>query len=242
MTARIVGLIPARLAATRLPNKPLLDIAGKPMIQWVYEHAMDSELLNDVYVATPDQEVFDCVEAFGGKAIMTSSTHRSGTDRLAETAGKITADIIVNIQGDEPLLDTHAIDLLAQAMLQDSELPMASLMCPISDLSESENPSVVKVVTDNDNNALYFSRSKIPYPRDDSIMRAMKHIGIYAYRLQFLLTYANLAPTLLEKTESLEQLRALENGYRIKMVETSFSPTSVDTPDDLEHVRRILEK
>lgn len=239
---RIVGLIPARLAATRLPNKPLLDIAGKPMIQWVYEHALESEMLDEVIVATPDQEIFDCVESFGGKAIMTSASHRSGTDRLAEAARKITADIIVNIQGDEPLLDPNAINMLAEAMLRDADLPMASLMCPISQPSEEVEPSVVKVVTDGKKNALYFSRSRIPYPRDNSVSRTMKHIGIYAYRLHFLLTYANLEPTTLEKTESLEQLRALENGYRIKMVETSFSPTSVDTPADLEYVRNILEK
>lgn len=237
----IAGLIPARLAATRLPNKPLLDIAGKPMIQWVYQHAMESELLNEVIVATPDQEIFDSVVSFGGKAIMTSAAHRSGTDRLAEAAGKITADIIVNIQGDEPLLDPYAIDLLAQAMLRDVDLPMASLMCPITDLAEADNPSVVKVVTNNENNALYFSRSRIPYTRDNSETRIMKHIGIYAYTRQFLLIFADMEPTSLEKSESLEQLRALENGYRIKMVETTFSPTSVDTPDDLEHVRNILE-
>ena len=237
---KVVGIIPARLAATRLPNKPLLDIAGKPMIQWVYERASGTSLIDEVMVATPDDEIFKCVESFGGKAIMTAPGHRSGTDRLAEVARVIEADIIVNIQGDEPLLDSNAIDLLIQAMIESPDAPMGSLMCPLKDSQEEDDPAVVKVVTDREGFALYFSRAKIPYPRDPEAASTHKHIGIYAYRREFLIAFAGLAPTPLERAESLEQLRALENGYQIKMVETSFSPTSVDTPEDLERVREIL--
>lgn len=241
-TERIaIGIIPARLAATRLPNKPLLEIAGKPMIQWVYEHACEARLLTDVIVATPDEAIFDAVESFGGRAVMTSSAHRSGTDRLAEAVqweGCPDADVIVNIQGDEPLLDPASIDVLAEAILADASIPMASLMCPLSPDEENE-PAVVKVVTDLQGFALYFSRARIPYPRQPAL--AWKHIGLYAYTRDFLLTFPTLAPTPLEQAESLEQLRALENGYRIRMLETDFTPTSVDTPDDLERVRSILE-
>ncbi len=238
---RIAGLIPARLAATRLPNKPLLDIAGKPMIQWVYEHALEADLLDEVLVATPDEEIFQCVESFGGKAIMTSPLHKSGTDRLAEAARKISANIIINIQGDEPLLESSTINMLAEAMLSEPNVPMASLMCKISDPREEEDASVVKVVVDAKQMALYFSRSKIPYQRCETSAVVNKHIGVYAYRLDFLLAYANMEQTPLEIAESLEQLRALENGCKIKMVETSFSPTSVDTHDDLLYVKNILE-
>jgi 3-deoxy-manno-octulosonate cytidylyltransferase (CMP-KDO synthetase) len=238
---RCVGIIPARLAATRLPNKPLLDIAGKPMIQWVYERAQAASLLDEVMVATPDEEIVQAVEAFGGKAVMTSPAHRSGTDRLAEVARTLDADVIVNIQGDEPLLDSRAIDLLARTMLDSPDVPMGSLMCPLADEHEENDPAVVKVVTDGEGMALYFSRARIPYPRDPDAAQARKHIGIYAYRRDFLIAYSGMEPTPLERAESLEQLRALENGFRIKMVETDFSPTSVDTPEDLDKVRKILE-
>lgn len=237
---RIVGIIPARLAATRLPNKPLLDIAGKPMIQWVYERAQSAKSLDEVLVATPDEEIARCVESFGGRAIMTSASHRSGTDRLAEAARKLDCDLVVNIQGDEPLLDPSAIDSLVREMVKSPSIPMGSLMCGLSHDEEVNDPAVVKVVTDSQGLALYFSRYGIPYPRDGRHVSVKKHIGIYAYRSYFLLTFAALEPSPLEKAESLEQLRALENGYRIAMVETTFSPTSVDTPEDLERVRRIL--
>lgn len=237
---RCVGIIPARLAATRLPNKPLLDIAGKPMIQWVYERAQAASLLCEVMVATPDEEIAQAVEAFGGKAVMTSPAHRSGTDRLAEVARVLDADVIVNIQGDEPLLDPQAIDLLARTMIESPDVPMASMMCPISGEHEESDPAVVKVVTDRQGFALYFSRARIPFPRDPDSAQVRKHIGIYAYRCDFLIAYSGMEPTPLERAESLEQLRALENGYKIKMVETDASPTSVDTPEDLDRVRMIL--
>ncbi|MHB0913378.1 MAG: 3-deoxy-manno-octulosonate cytidylyltransferase [Armatimonadota bacterium] len=235
---RVIGMIPARLAATRLPNKPLLEIAGKPMIQWVYERASAASLLDEVIVVTPDPEIVACVEGFGGRAEITSHEHRSGTDRLAEAARRMQADVVVNIQGDEPLLDPTAIDLLAETMLAHPEVPMASLMCPLSE-AERDDPAAVKVVTDRDGFALYFSRFGIPYPRGEGAS-PKKHIGLYAYRYHFLLAFAALAPTPLETAESLEQLRALEHGHRIKMVETDFSPTSVDTLEDLERVRALL--
>ena len=236
---RTIGIIPARLAATRLPNKPLLDIAGKPMVQWVYERAKCAKLLDDVLVATPDEEIFACVESFGGKAVMTSAAHRSGTDRLAEAAEYLDADLILNIQGDEPLLDPGTVDALIEAMMRYPDVPMGSLMCPL-EAEEEDNPAVVKVVTDQEGFALYFSRARIPYPKDREAADPRKHIGIYAYRRDFLLAFPNMPPTPLEQAESLEQLRALENGYKIMMVETAFSPTSVDTQEDLDRVRRIL--
>ena len=236
---KVIGIIPARLAATRLPNKPLLDIAGKPMIQWVCERAKSAKTLDDVLVATPDEEIFNCVESFGGKVVMTSPTHRSGTDRLAEAAEGLDADLILNIQGDEPLLDPGSVDALAEAMMRSPEVPMGSLMCRL-EVEEEDNPAVVKVVTDQQGFALYFSRARIPYPRDREAAEPRKHIGIYAYRREFLIAFPGLEPTPLEKAESLEQLRALENGYRIMMVETAFSQTSVDTQEDLERVRQIL--
>jgi len=237
---RIVGMIPSRLAATRLPNKPLLEIAGKPMIQWVYERAMGSKLLSEVLVATPDDEIRRCVESFGGKVVLTSHTHRSGTDRLCEAVRKHGGDLIVNIQGDEPLLDSDTIDKLIGVMLDLPDAPMGSLMCRISDEQEVNDPAVVKVVTDRSGNALYFSRARIPFPRNAGESSVYKHIGIYAYRRHCLLALSALEQTPLERSESLEQLRALENGFRIKMVETESSPVSVDTPEDLERVRRLL--
>lgn len=236
----VVGMIPARMAATRLPGKPLLDIAGKPMIQWVYEHAASSRILAEVIVATPDQEIRRCVEEFGGKSVITSPYHRTGTDRLAEAARNIEADIIVNIQGDEPMLGSATLDTLVQAMLDSPDAPMVSLMCLIANEQEEIDPAVVKVVVDQKGWALYFSRARIPFPRHPEAVAVRRHIGTYAYRREILLTLATLRPTPLEQAESLEQLRALEYGYRIKMVETKSAPISVDTIEDLQRVREIF--
>lgn len=236
---RVIGIIPARLAAVRLPNKPLLDIAGKPMIQWVWEQAKKVTLLDDLLVATPDEAILQAVEAFGGCAVVTSHAHRSGTDRLAEAAANLDADIIVNIQGDEPLLDPRTIEKAIGPLLADLELPMVSLMCPCPP-EERDNPATVKVVCDCHQNALYFSRARIPHPRNEEAVPVMQHIGLYAYRREFLLTYAQMEPTPLEKTEGLEQLRVLENGYTIRMVAVEQAPLSVDTPDDLRRVREIF--
>lgn len=238
-TQRVIGIIPARLAAVRLPNKPLLDIAGKPMIQWVWEQARKVTLLDDLLVATPDEAILKVVESFGGRAVMTSPKHRSGTDRLAEAAANLDAEIIVNIQGDEPLLDPRNIEKAIEPLLAVPDLPIVSLMCPCP-TEERDNPATVKVVCDRHQNALYFSRARIPYPRNMEAVPVMQHIGLYAYRREFLLAFAQMEPTPLEKTEGLEQLRVLENGYAIRMVSVEQAPLSVDTPDDLRRVREIF--
>ena len=237
---RVVGIIPARLAATRLPNKPLLPIAGKTMIQRVWERARGARSLAEVAVATPDEAIARAVEAFGGRAIMTSDAHRSGTDRVAEAVGSMEATIVVNIQGDEPLLDPTTIDRAVEPLLADPGVAMTSLMCPCPP-EERDRPSTVKVVCDRAGNALYFSRSTIPHQRDASGgARVMQHIGLYAYRRERLLLLSSLAPTPLESTECLEQLRALEHGLGIRMVEVARAPLSVDTPEDLERVRELI--
>lgn len=239
----ILCVIPARYASTRLPGKPLADIAGKPMIQHVYERTCRAEAPSTVLVATDSQLVYDAVQAFGGKVLLTSPDHPTGTDRLAEVAGVFTdTELIINVQGDEPLIEPAVIDLLAAAFLEHPELQMATLMT-VMPQDEYDNPAAVKVVTDRQGYALYFSRSLLPYPRTlqaDGVV--YKHIGIYAYRRDFLLTYAKLEPTPLERTESLEQLRALEHGYRIKVLETSFQSIGVDTPEDLERVNEIMKQ
>jgi 3-deoxy-manno-octulosonate cytidylyltransferase (CMP-KDO synthetase) len=240
----IVGIIPARFASNRLPGKPLAEIAGRPMVQHVYERACRANLLDEVLVATDSPEIAAAVEAFGGRAVMTDANHATGTDRLAEVAAALPqADVIVNIQGDEPLIDPAAIDAVAELLIQQPDCLMSSAMTALDDPSEVEDPSVVKVVTALDGSALYFSRSPIPTTHSktpESEWR--KHLGLYAYRRSFLLELTTFPPTPLEKAESLEQLRVLENGFRIAMVELSAHDSiGVDTTDDLERVRAILE-
>lgn len=242
----ITAIIPARYASTRLPGKPLLDIAGKPMIQHVYERAKKAGFVNKVIVATDDKRIFDCVEDFGGEAAMTSSSHKSGTDRLAEVARHLKSDIIVNVQGDEPLLEPEMVDEALRPFYNDVSIVMGSLKSEIRNESELNNPNIVKVVVDKNDFALYFSRYPIPYLRDGSRFTAhgsrhYKHIGLYVYLRDFLLGYSEMPQTPLEEAEKLEQLRALENGYRIKVPTTRFQSIGVDTEEDLERVRRILE-
>lgn len=241
----ITAVIPARYASTRLPGKPLLEIAGKPMIQHVYERAQKAELVNRVIVATDDDRIFDAVKRFGGEAVMTSDAHKSGTDRLAEVASSLESDIIVNVQGDEPMIDPDMIDEAIRPLIGDGSIVMGSLKAEIQDEAELNNPNIVKVVVDKNDFALYFSRYSIPYFRDappvSSPKGHFKHIGLYVYRREFLLEYAGLPQTPLEEAEKLEQLRALENGYRIKVPTTRFQSVGVDTEEDLERVRRILE-
>jgi 3-deoxy-manno-octulosonate cytidylyltransferase (CMP-KDO synthetase) len=236
---RIIGIIPARYSATRLPGKPLADICGKPLIQYVYEQAKKVKLLEDVIVATDDERILEAVEKFGGKAVMTSPSHPSGTDRCAEVARKIDCDFVINIQGDEPLIPPEVIDKVAEALKESTdETPMTSA-ATIASEEERENSNVVKVVTDQKGIALYFSRSPIPFYRNP-IAPTLRHIGIYGYRKDFLLKFVSLPQTPLERTESLEQLRALEHGFRIKIVLVDYSPVGVDTPEDLERVRKLL--
>lgn len=240
----VAVIIPSRLAATRLPNKPLAVIAGKPMIQHVYERAARASAVSLVLVATPDGAIYDAVTAFGGRAVMTSPDHRSGTDRVAEAAQSLSStlgdfEIIVNVQGDEPLIDPRTISAVADA-LRESDAMMASVMCPLP-AGRAADPNCVKVVTDAEGYALYFSRAPIPYRRDPSApVIARQHVGLYAYHGSFLALFPTLAPTPLERAESLEQLRALENGYRIRMVEIAHAPESVDTLEDLERVRALF--
>lgn len=210
------------------------------MIQRVYERAARAKSVSRVLVATCDREIIDAVSAFGGEAVMTSDTHRSGTDRLAEAAANIDADVIVNVQGDEPLIDPGAIDKAIEPFEGDPDLKMVSLMVPI-DSEAAKDPNLVKVVVTLDNYALYFSRSPIPYERKPLGGRSIYgHVGLYAYTREFLLQFASMQPTPLEMAESLEQLRVVENGYRIKMVEIADRPFGVDTVTDLERVRKEL--
>ena len=240
---KVLCVIPARYASTRLPGKPLSMIAGKPMIQHVYERACQAKLPNEVVVATDNELVEKAVLDFGGKAVMTSPDHPSGTDRLAEVALMYPdVDVIVNVQGDEPMIPPEVIDRLAEAFNGDVDLNMATMKV-VMDEEDYENPAAVKVVTDQQGYALYFSRSLMPYPRNKPEgFKVFKHVGIYAYRRNFLLKYAALAPTPLEKAESLEQLRALENGYKIKVLESDFQGIGVDTPEDLAAVNALFEK
>ena len=240
---KVLCVIPARYASTRLPGKPLSMIAGKPMIQHVYERACQAQLPDEVVVATDNELVEKAVLDFGGKAVMTSPDHPSGTDRLAEVALMYPdVDVIVNVQGDEPMIPPEVIDRLAEVFNGDADLNMATMKV-VMDEEDYENPAAVKVVTDQQGYALYFSRSLMPYPRNKPEgFKVFKHVGIYAYRRNFLLKYAALAPTPLEKAESLEQLRALENGYKIKVLESDFQGIGVDTTEDLAAVNALFEK
>ncbi|TCL64791.1 3-deoxy-manno-octulosonate cytidylyltransferase (CMP-KDO synthetase) [Hydrogenispora ethanolica] len=239
---KVLGVIPARYQSTRLPGKPLLDIVGKPMIQWVYESAKTASLLDEVLVATDDQRICDAVRQFGGTVELTAADHPTGTDRLAEVARRHDADLIINIQGDEPLIRGEVIDSIIQPLVADMTLPMSTAKVRLTEPAQIEEPSVVKVVTDEEGYALYFSRSPIPYPRKAEMAQYWKHVGLYGYRREFLLKYVELPQTTIELTESLEQLRVLSYGYRIKVVEVAQDSVGVDTPADLERVRAILEQ
>ena len=239
---RVVGVIPARYGSTRLEGKPLKDIWGKPMVQYVYEAAHNARLLDEVYVATDDQRIVDAVAKFGGKARMTSPDHGTGTDRVAEVAAAVEADVIVNIQGDEPLLNPSMIDEVVRPFLDEPDLPMSTLCVPITEEEKLESPHVVKAVFDLQGYALYFSRSLIPYPRKRDNFQAYEHLGLYAYRKDFLMKLVKIPQTRLEINESLEQLRVLESGFRIKIVVSTgaYVGLSVDTQEDLDEVRRIV--
>ncbi len=247
---QITAIIPARYASTRFPGKPLADIHGKSMIQRVYERTCQATLVNRVIVATDDERIAANVRAFGGELCMTSAQHETGTDRLAEVAAGLDCDLVVNVQGDEPLINPAMIDLAVAPLIADERIAMGTLMVAIDDVEEFLNPNVVKVVTDMSGSALYFSRSPIPCSRDMlplSIEHPMpcvahKHIGLYVYRREFLLGYSALVVTPLEKLEKLEQLRALEHGYKIQVVETMQPSLGVDTPADLEKVRALVAK
>ena len=246
----VIAIIPARYASTRFPGKPLADLLGKPMIQWVHEGASRARSVDRVVVATDDERIYKAVEAFGGEARMTRGDHPTGTDRLAEVAEVMEGDLVVNVQGDEPLIDPQMIDLAVGPLMKDASIPMGTLKTPLASVEEFLNPNVVKVVTDREGFALYFSRAPIPHPRDlagDLLasfpqLNAHKHLGLYVYRRDFLLKFPRLTSTPLENLEKLEQLRALEHGYRIRVVPTELTSTGVDTPRDLERVRERLAR
>jgi 3-deoxy-manno-octulosonate cytidylyltransferase (CMP-KDO synthetase) len=240
---RILGVIPARYKSTRLEGKALKDILGKPMIQHVYERARRSQRLSDVLVATDDERIQKAVEGFGGKVIMTSPQHKTGTDRVAEAVGNLNVDIVVNIQGDEPLMDPILIDECVSPFNSSPHVQIATVIKRLSDESTYSDPAVVKAVRDLSGRALYFSRSLVPFPRTRTKDFAVyEHVGIYAYTKDCLLKLSSLPPTTLEMIEELEQLRALEHGMPIHLVETQrhCELVSVDTAADLEKVRQIM--
>lgn len=252
---KISAVIPARYGSTRFEGKPLADILGKPMIQWVYEGVCQSKLIDELIVATDDQRILEAVQSFGGKGVMTSPEHPTGTDRVAEVARKLKSGIIVNVQGDEPLIKGSIIDKAIRPLLKDESLCMSSLMTRIEDIKDWLNPHHVKVVVDQKGFALYFSRSPIPFPRDFNLeqilsnpadkrgifsKRVFKSIGLYVYRRKFLLKLSKMKPTPLEKLEKLEQLRVLENGFQIKVIPIDYEPIGVDTFEDIEKVVTFL--
>jgi len=234
---KTIGVIPARYGSTRLPGKSLVLLGGKPLVQWVYERARQARRLDQLVVATDDPRIAGVVEGFGGIAVMTREDHPSGTDRIAEAVTGLNADIVINIQGDEPLIDPGLIDRLADAMAESADWDMATAVCPIEDPADLSNPAVVKAVWAADGRALYFSRSAIPFLRDPGDpppgLRYWRHIGIYAYRRNFLEQLVKSPPCALECAEKLEQLRALDLGGRIKVLPADQSGVGVDTPEDI---------
>ena len=253
---KVLGLIPARYGSTRFPGKPLALLAGKPMVQWVYERVSQAELLNEVIVATDDQRIFDAVKKFGGRAVMTRADHPSGSDRIAEVAAKSDAEIIVNIQGDEPLIEPAAIDLGVKILLDHPAAQVGTLVRPLRDAADLRNPNIVKVALAQDHTALYFSRSAIPFCR--GLRRAQssraqtdaewlqqhtyfKHIGLYIFRRDMLLQFVQWPLGVLERVESLEQLRLLEHGVKIHAAVTEYEARSVDIEEDLERMSKELK-
>jgi 3-deoxy-manno-octulosonate cytidylyltransferase (CMP-KDO synthetase) len=239
----VLVVIPARYASNRFPGKPLAPIADKPMIQHVVERVRHASLPARVLVATEDDRIKSAVEAFGAEAILTRPDHRTGTDRVAEVAAHIPADLYINVQGDEPLIDPGVVDALAAAMAEDETIQLVTPCTAITQPTEIMDPNVVKVVQDFDGQALYFSRAPVPWVRDTGdrvAARHWKHIGLYGYRRDALLEFPTLPPGELERIEQLEQLRWLENGFRMHVVETMYNAVSVDVPADIERVEKLL--
>jgi 3-deoxy-manno-octulosonate cytidylyltransferase (CMP-KDO synthetase) len=250
---RVIAVIPARYGSTRFPGKSLVSIKGKPMIQWVYERTRLSRLIDRVVVATDDERILGAVTAFGGEAVMTSAYHQTGTDRIAEVARELDCDIVVNVQGDEPLIQPEMIDQAVRPLVDDASIPMGTVCRKIEHRDEAFDPNVVKVVFDQNSFALYFSRAPIPWDRDHwsgketfaemALAGTMyKHIGLYAYRREFLLAYAALPQTSHEASEKLEQLRALDHGHKIKVVVTPYESFGVDIPDDLGKILKHISE
>jgi 3-deoxy-manno-octulosonate cytidylyltransferase (CMP-KDO synthetase) len=242
---RVVVVIPARYGSTRLPGKPLVSLAGKPMIQRVYERARMAHRVDRVIVATDDDRIVKAVEAFGGEARMTRPDHRTGTERVAEVAAHIEGGIFVNVQGDEPLLDPAAVDTAVNALLEEPAASISTVATPIKKPADIMDPNVVKTVLDFDGNALYFSRAPIPWVRDTASkvqVRHLKHLGLYVFQRDVLLEFPTLPQGDLERIEQLEQLRWLENGWKIRVAEVQHDAVSVDVPEDVARVEKLLEK
>ncbi|MEG0297890.1 MAG: 3-deoxy-manno-octulosonate cytidylyltransferase [Clostridium sp.] len=240
---KIIAFIPARYASSRFPGKPLAIINGKPMIQWVYEEVLKVEDISEAYVATDDTRITECVEGFGGKYILTSDKHKSGSDRIAECITKIEMnddDIVLNIQGDEPMIKTEMIKTLISAF-EDASVYMATLKKEIKEKEEIDNPNIAKVITDINNDAIYFSRSTIPFDRDGlNNMKYFKHIGVYGYKKKFIEEFTRLENRNLENMEQLEQLRVIENGYKIRVIETEHQSIGVDLPEHIKIIEQNL--
>jgi 3-deoxy-manno-octulosonate cytidylyltransferase (CMP-KDO synthetase) len=244
---RVIAIIPARYGSQRLPAKPLADICGKPMVQHVYERTAKAKLVNAVFVATDDERIATVVQKFGGQAVLTPASLQTGTDRIAYATRSLpNADIIVNVQGDEPVIEPAMIDEAVAPLIHDSSIQVGTLVRKIESAAELTNPGIVKVVLDRENNGIYFSRSPIPFGRDleqnDWLKHHTyyKHFGLYVFRSDFLKRFTEMAQTPLEKAEKLEQLRILENGFKIRCTATSFDSITVDTQEDLEKVRTIV--
>ena len=241
---KIFAFIPARYKSTRFPGKPLAPIAGRPMIQHVYERAFACPELSQVYVVTDDERIADCVHGFGGKAVMTEEAHRSGTDRISEAAVKMGLkddDFVVNIQGDQPLFHASTVSLLVRPFSENRNIQMTTLKFRITDETDIQNPNHVKVVTDNAGFAIYFSRHAIPFFRESKSEKVYyKHLGFYAFRMDFLARFTRLSEGMLESAEKLEQLRALEHGFKIKVCETTFDSIEVDIPEDVTKIEKLL--
>jgi 3-deoxy-manno-octulosonate cytidylyltransferase (CMP-KDO synthetase) len=240
----VIVVIPARYGSSRLPGKPLVSLAGKSMIQRVYERAKLAQRVNRVIVATDDDRIVKAVQEFGGEARMTRPEHRTGTERVAEVAAHEGGDIFVNVQGDEPLLDPVAVDTAVGALLEEPQLTIATVATPIKVPADIMDPNVCKVVLDFDENALYFSRAPIPWVRDTAghvQARHLKHLGLYVFRREALLEYPTLPQGELERIEQLEQLRWLENGWKIRVAEVEHDAVSVDVPDDVARVEKLLQ-
>lgn len=236
-------IIPARYGSSRLEGKPLIEVNGKPIIQWVYEKAQASKLADMIIVATDDERIFNAVKAFGGEVEMTSADHKCGSDRIREVVERHPEiSYIVNLQGDEPLIKPESIDAVAKNVQEDEKADISTLIRVLTNDNEINNPNLVKCVIDNNGYALYFSRSKIPYERNTAIATFYGHLGIYGYKREALLKMTALPQTPLEKTESLEQLRALENGMKIKTSVVDFVPVGIDTKEDLEKFKKIISE
>ncbi|MDD4203028.1 MAG: 3-deoxy-manno-octulosonate cytidylyltransferase [Candidatus Omnitrophica bacterium] len=240
---KTIGVIPARYSSTRLPGKMLAEIHGKPLIQWVWENIIKSKKLDDIIIACDDEKVLNSIKKFGGRSVMTDPSLLSGTDRVAAVVKDMDVDVVVNIQGDEPMMPSNVIDKLVDVFTDKNDVVMATAVKVLKDKNEIQNPNVVKAVLDNSKNAIYFSRSPMPYLRDQNdlpLARYYKHLGVYAYKKDFLIKYTKMEQTMLEKVEKLEQLRVVENGYKIKVIQTDFDSIGVDTLEDLERVRELL--